>query len=78
MCNSLLQYSVSESELSSRTLWLSVWDWDRLGRNQFLGEMRVPLQSFDLQDEAEIWYPLVDKVNYASSVISQYTLLYSQ
>ena len=58
-----MQYSVTESELSSKTLWLSVWDWDRFGRNQFLGEMKVPLQSLDLWTETDVWYPLVDKVN---------------
>ena len=58
----ITQYSVSESELSSRTLWLSVWDWDRFGRNQFLGEIKVPLKSLDLRNETELWYTLVDKV----------------
>ena len=56
------QYKVSESELSSRTLWLSVWDWDRFGRNQFLGEMRVPLSSLDLTNTTDQWYTLMDQV----------------
>ena len=57
-----LQYEVSESSLLGRTLWLSVWDWDRFGRNQFLGEVRVPLKEFDLSTNTERWYPLKDKV----------------
>ena len=62
-CVSLpLQYEVSESSLLSRTLWLSVWDWDRFGRNQFLGEVRVALKEFDLSTYTERWYPLKDKV----------------
>jgi synaptotagmin-like protein len=56
-----LEYSVSESELSSRTLWLSVWDWDRFGRNQFLGELRLPLNSLDLTDSTDHWHTLMDK-----------------
>jgi synaptotagmin-like protein len=56
-----LEYSVSESELSSRTLWLSVWDWDRFGRNQFLGEIKVSLKSLNLRNDTELWYTLVDK-----------------
>ena len=59
----LLQYEVSESSLLSRTLWLSVWDWDRFGRNQFLGEVRVALKEFDLSTYTERWYPLKDKVS---------------
>ena len=62
-CNpSNVQYKLSESELSSRTLWLSVWDWDRFGRNQFLGEVRLPLSSLDLTDSSSLWYHLQDKV----------------
>ena len=57
-----VQYSVDESDLLSRTLWLSVWDWDRFGRNQFLGEVRLPLKSLDLQSDTELWYTLLDKV----------------
>ena len=58
----LLQYKMAESSLLSRTLWLSVWDWDRFGRNQFLGEVRVALKEFDLSTHIEKWYPLKDKV----------------
>ena len=53
---------MAESSLLSRTLWLSVWDWDRFGRNQFLGEVRVALKEFDLSTHIEKWYPLKDKV----------------
>ena len=57
-----VQYNVSSSELSSRTLWLSVWDWDRFGRNQFLGEIRFSLSTLDLTDSSDHWYSLQDKV----------------
>ncbi len=60
---SIVQYKYSKTELSSRTLWLSVWDWDRFGRNQFLGEIRLPLSSLDLTDTADQWYSLQDKVS---------------
>ena len=59
----VVQYKYSKSELSSRTLWLSVWDWDRFGRNQFLGEVRLPLSSLDLTDTTDQWYSLQDKVS---------------
>ncbi len=54
---------MSTSEIDSRTLWLSVWDWDRFGRNQFLGEVRLTLSSLDLSDTSEHWHSLQDKVN---------------
>ena len=61
---SLLQYKLSEAELSSRTVWLSVWDWDRFGRNQFLGEVRLPLASLDLTDNTDHWHTLLDQVSH--------------
>ena len=51
-----------ESELAHRTLWLSAWDWDRFGRNRFLGEIYIPLSSLNLSDTADSWYTLQDKV----------------
>ena len=56
------QYKLSKSELNSRTLWLSVWDWDRFGRNQFLGEVYIPLASLDLTMSGSEWYSLQEKV----------------
>ena len=52
------------SELDSRTLWISVWHSDMFGRNDFLGEVVLPLadQVFD-QDQAK-WYPLQERVSY--------------
>jgi hypothetical protein len=41
---------------------LSVWDWDRFGRNRFLGESYIPLSSLNLTDAADRWYTLQDKV----------------
>ena len=63
---------MAESELKEKTLWLSVWDWDRFGKNQFLGEVRVPLSEFDLSTKTEKWWPLTDKVpsSYLSFLVS--------
>ena len=49
-------------DLTSRTLWLSVWDWDGIGRNQFLGEVCLPISSMDLNDPSPSWYTLLEKV----------------
>ena len=40
-----------------------MWDWDRFGRNQFLGEVRLSLSSLDLTDSTAQWYTLQDKVS---------------
>ena len=63
MLLSLAQYKLAKSELNSRTLSLSVWDWDRFGRNQFLGEIHIPLASLDLTISSSEWYNLQDKVH---------------
>ncbi len=57
-----IQYKISIQELNARILWLSVWDWDRFGRNQFLGEVRLPISSLDLRDNNDHWHALLDKV----------------
>ncbi len=41
---------------------MSVWDFDRFGRNQFLGEVRLSLSTLNLTDPTEHWYTLLDKV----------------
>ncbi|KAG9511094.1 Synaptotagmin-like protein 5, partial [Fragariocoptes setiger] len=33
-------------DLDTRTIWLSVWHRDKFGRNEFLGELHIPLQSY--------------------------------
>ena len=58
------QYKVEKSEFASRILWLSVWDWDRFGRNKFLGEVKLPLSTINLEEESdEHWYSLKDRVS---------------
>ena len=60
-----VQYHISKSEFGSRTLLVTVWDWNKFGKNQFLGEIRLPLSSLELIDSSNqpgLWYPLQDKV----------------
>ena len=58
---------MEEANLSSRTLWFSVWDWDRFGKNEFLGEVRVPLTEAKLDGQSQL-YGLSDNSNVVSSV----------
>ncbi len=53
-----LQYKVNRADLTGYKLWVSVWDWNALGKNKFLGEVRLPLSSLDLSNAADIKYTL--------------------
>ncbi|XP_069602171.1 synaptotagmin-like protein 4 isoform X1 [Ranitomeya imitator] len=56
-----LQYIVPESILLSRILQLSVWHHDRFGRNTFLGEVNVPLDSWNFDSIMDECLPLHGK-----------------
>ena len=57
------------ADFGRRTLWLSVWHKDRLGRNEPLGELLIPLAQVrdqllnsDLcQSTGPLWYELTDR-----------------
>lgn len=59
-------------------LSLSVWHRESLGRNIFLGEVEVPLDTWDWDSEA-IWLPLQPRVRQLARVeehAAQISLLY--
>jgi len=58
-----LQYKVPQTDVSTHTLWLSVWDWDKFGRNHFLGEVRLSLGTMDLTDSTDRDYELKEMVH---------------
>ncbi|CAN9515142.1 unnamed protein product [Ophioblennius macclurei] len=51
--NETLKYSISRSQLSTRSVLISVWHHGRLSRNAFLGEVEVPLDCRDLDSTEE-------------------------
>uniref|UniRef100_A0A8C0PYF5 Synaptotagmin like 1 n=1 Tax=Canis lupus familiaris TaxID=9615 RepID=A0A8C0PYF5_CANLF len=55
--NEILRYSIPQAELRGRVLSLSVWHRESLGRNIFLGEVEVPLDTWDWDSEPT-WLPL--------------------
>lgn len=64
-CHSLTLFplfSISRSQVLTRSLQLSVWHHDRLGRNAFLGEVEVPLDCRDLDGQHEECVALMGKV----------------
>ncbi|XP_054620381.1 synaptotagmin-like protein 1 isoform X2 [Dunckerocampus dactyliophorus] len=53
-----LKYKVRANELKSRTLNLSVWHAEPLGRNVFLGELEVALGFWDWTSTQPLWQDL--------------------
>ena len=58
-----MQYKMSKSDLTSTTLWLSVWSRDRFSANLLLGEAYLPLSSLDLDCIQDQWYKLQGRVS---------------
>lgn len=58
----VLQYKVRIGELRSRTLNLSVWHAEPLGRNVFLGEVEVALGLWDWNCAQPLWQDLQPRV----------------
>ncbi|KAH0631026.1 hypothetical protein JD844_004493 [Phrynosoma platyrhinos] len=57
----LLKYEINKCILMTRTLQFSVWHHDRFGRNTFLGEAEVPMESWNLGHPFEASLPLHGK-----------------
>ena len=45
-------------EIKSRTLQVTVWNFDNVKENDFLGATFVQLGELDLSTEHTAWYPL--------------------
>ncbi|MEE6511605.1 hypothetical protein FKM82_018245 [Ascaphus truei] len=56
--NDTLKYKLEQSELQCRVLNLSVWHRGLLGRNLFLGEVELDLESWDWNQIQPAWYNL--------------------
>ncbi|XP_074601610.1 uncharacterized protein LOC141855450 isoform X2 [Brevipalpus obovatus] len=59
----LLQFSLRYADLQNRTLWISVWHSDTFGRNDFLGEVMLPLSCDLFKNQGLRWYPLQDPID---------------
>ena len=62
LCGASLQYTISHSQLETRTLQLSVWHHDRFRHNSFLGEVELTFDSWEFDSNIEEWYALQPKV----------------
>lgn len=48
--------------METRTLQLSVWHNDRFGRNSFLGEVNIPLDTWNFENQEDESFTLQAKV----------------
>ncbi|XP_078265300.1 synaptotagmin-like protein 5 isoform X2 [Rhinoraja longicauda] len=70
--NETLRYVINHTQLETRTLQVSVWHYDRFGRNSFLGEVEILLDSWDLGKQIEEWFLLQPKIESAIDDVLQY------
>ncbi|XP_043852874.1 LOW QUALITY PROTEIN: synaptotagmin-like protein 5 [Dromiciops gliroides] len=70
--NEILKYTISHTQLETRTLQLSVWHYDRFGRNSFLGEVEIPFDSWNFENPSDEWFVLQPKVEFAPDIGLQY------
>ncbi|KAM4048389.1 synaptotagmin-like protein 5 isoform 2-T2 [Anomaloglossus baeobatrachus] len=70
--NEVLKYVISHTQLETRTLHLSVWHNDRFGRNSFLGEVNIPLDTWNFENQEDECFTLQPKMDSTSEVTLQY------
>ncbi|XP_068011173.1 synaptotagmin-like protein 5 isoform X2 [Melanerpes formicivorus] len=70
--NETLKYVISHTQLETRTLQLSVWHYDRFGHNSFLGEVEIPFDSWNFENQGDEWFVLQPKVEVTTDVGLQY------
>ncbi|CAO2624310.1 Synaptotagmin-like protein 5 [Lemmus lemmus] len=70
--NETLKYTISHTQLETRTLQLSVWHYDRFGRNSFLGEVEIAFDSWNFENPCDEWFVLQPKVELAPDIGLQY------
>ncbi|KAM7044613.1 synaptotagmin-like protein 5 isoform 4-T6 [Molossus nigricans] len=70
--NETLKYTISHTQLETRTLQLSVWHYDRFGHNSFLGEVEIPFDSWNFENPSDEWFVLQPKVELSADIGLQY------
>uniref|UniRef100_UPI00358F70D9 synaptotagmin-like protein 4 isoform X2 n=1 Tax=Myxine glutinosa TaxID=7769 RepID=UPI00358F70D9 len=70
--NENLKYPISQSQLVTRTLQFSVWHHDRFGRNVFLGEAEIDMDTWNLENRTKHWLALRPKIKMPTDAFPQY------
>lgn len=58
----MLRYNLTKSELENRSLWITVWNNDSFGRNDFLGEINIAMDNYSFNDPTPRWHTLEERV----------------
>uniref|UniRef100_A0A7M5UU22 Uncharacterized protein n=1 Tax=Clytia hemisphaerica TaxID=252671 RepID=A0A7M5UU22_9CNID len=60
--NETIKYKLSKEDLLQKTLQLTIWNHDRLGKNDCLGEVQLNMKQYantnKLNEEQPVWYTL--------------------
>ena len=59
------------NEVERRTMWISVWHSDMFGRNDFLGEVMMPMSGQVFDDPSAKWFSLQDRVSFEKSFLQE-------
>merc|ERR1712117_922731 len=57
----ILKFVMPRDEVERRTMWISVWHSDMFGRNDFLGEVMMPMSGQIFDDPSAKWFSLQDR-----------------
>nr|XP_018897966.1 PREDICTED: uncharacterized protein LOC109031092 isoform X1 [Bemisia tabaci]XP_018897967.1 PREDICTED: uncharacterized protein LOC109031092 isoform X1 [Bemisia tabaci] len=57
----VLKFHINLEDLETRTMWLTIWHSDMFGRNDFLGEVMMPLENKIFDDPLPHFYPLQER-----------------
>jgi len=62
----VVEFKISLRDLRTRTLWVAIWHLQRMGRNVFLGEVMIPMDTLidhgnELESPTPKWYTLCEK-----------------
>ncbi|XP_056263823.1 synaptotagmin Va isoform X2 [Pseudoliparis swirei] len=60
--NETFTFKIPYSELGGQTLVLQVFDFDRFGKHDVIGEIKIPMKSIDLAQPIQEWKDLVGGV----------------
>ncbi|PKK17821.1 hypothetical protein A306_00000248 [Columba livia] len=72
--NETLKYKLEKRDLQGRTLNLSVWHHDSLGRNLFLGEVEIALGTWDWANTSPEWFNLQPRAKDLAEACAEFTL----
>lgn len=63
---------MTKEAVRQRILSVTVWDFDSLKENEFLGSIAIPVEKLDLDQETTAWFPLTsDRLSRQASRLSR-------